>query len=1068
MMNVLQLLDPGSVVGTAILGAVWQALFVVVLAAVVARAGFRHRPDARHALWLGALFCVLLSPVTAALLGRFGLVLWRVALPVSQPRAAAAVFDYVEPAGIGERFDARPISGGIPPDVIANRAGLIRDTRAERPSDERHRAIVEGGALRAKPRGNVLAGGLILLWATGVLVGFIRIGWGWWQLRALSRAARPLEIARHGASLEWVRSALRLPALPPIEISAAARGPVAAGLFRPRIVLPDGMAELISESALRDVIVHECAHVFRRDAWVGLLQRVGSALFWPHPCIHYLNGQLTRACEEVCDNHVLRFGDPCGYARTLVELTALCRPPGVTRPGIGLLTARWTLSDRVAGLLDPGRSMMTRASVRMKVVLAVLLGVAVLSGTSVQVGGGPPVEQQKAAQAVPKIAAPPTANSDFWDVNGMVVDEQGRPVAGAVVRTMPVFDGRASVEVQTGADGSFHFTLTLQNPVGPVGLMALADGGARMGLDATFDQRRVRQTKEPARIVVKPSRAVTVRVKDATGAAVPGATVEAAERRFRMNAMTDTLGTVTLRIPADANIQWVLALRSGVGLDYFENYEKRGVDATGPLPAEIVLGLKAARVVRIKVVDSKGQPVAGVGFKPGRLGVPGKKDSLGATSCATLRGVSDAQGVASFDWFPAGPTGARFSVDPQAGYSCLDLLEDASAADPLELAARVLRATRIGGTVRLPDGRPAPQVLVKAAGWGSDAAPVGMRTARTGENGRYELDVPPEQAYMVAVVDDTWAARSFSNVIVREGQLQDKLNFALIKGTLLRGQVTGEPVGRIPDGTTVLLLEHGGLLPKEFRGVIADKAELSRATTIIGADGRFQFRVGPGTYTLQVGTTQSQRVESPKVSVIDESELVHDLTLKLSPPETTFKGVVVVNTPTGERGVAKARIVVSPLGPHAMADDQGRFEIRRKPGPIVFFAYSEEQGLGGFAVVSADAASSKLLISKSASLSGRIVDTDGKPQAKHRVGIRLRPRQDYVSQFLIVFQCDQEGRFAFKCAPIASEGELSAPHSKDSSGRATYARTVMPFEVDGLETVEVPDLVVPAEKGARP
>ena len=319
---------------------------------------------------------------------------------------------------------------------------------------------------------------------------------------------------------------------------------------------------------------------------------------------------------------------------------------------------------------------------------------------------------------------------------------------------------------------------------------------------------------------------------------------------------------------------------------------------------------------------------------------------------------------------------------------------------------------------------------------------------------------------MLAVVDDTWAARSFTNVIVREGQSQDKLDFALIKGTLLRGRVTGEPGGRIPEGTTVMLLEHGGLLPKEFRGVIADKAELVRDVSVIGADGRFQFRVGPGTYTLQGGTRQSQRVESPKVSVVDESEVVHDLTLKLSPPETAFKGVVIVSTPTGERGVAKARVVVSPLGSGTTADDQGRFEIRRKPGPIVFFAYSEEQGLGGFTVVSADAASSRLVISKGASVTGRIVDTDGKPQAMHRVGIRLSPRQDYVTRFGIAFRCDQEGRFTFKCAPIESEGELSAPHLKDSSGRATFARTVMPFEVDGPETVEVPDLVVPAEKGA--
>ena len=55
------------------------------------------------------------------------------------------------------------------------------------------------------------------------------------------------------------------------------------------------------------------------------------------------------------------------------------------------------------------------------------------------------------------------------------------------------------------------------------------------------------------RIVLKPSRAVTVRVKDAAdGQPVPGATVEAAEMLFRTHATAGADGTATLRIPADA------------------------------------------------------------------------------------------------------------------------------------------------------------------------------------------------------------------------------------------------------------------------------------------------------------------------------------------------------------------------------------------------------------------------------------------------------------------------------------------------------------------------------------
>ena len=91
-------------------------------------------------------------------------------------------------------------------------------------------------------------------------------------------------------------------------------------------------------------------------------------------------------------------------------------------------------------------------------------------------------------------------------------------------------------------------------------------------------------------------------------------------------------------------------------------------------------------------------------------------------------------------------------------------------------------------------------------------------------------------------------------------------------------------------------------------------------------------------------------------------------------------------------------------------------------------------------MVSANQTTLKLVIAKGAKITGRIIDTDGKPQAKHRVGIRLSPQNDSATRFGINFMCDDQGRFTFPCAPPASEGEISAPHMKDARGRLTRAR----------------------------
>ena len=148
--------------------------------------------------------------------------------------------------------------------------------------------------------------------------------------------------------------------------------------------MPEGLAEAVPGDALRDILVHECAHILRGDLRVGLLQRLAGIVYWPHPLVHYANGQLARAREEICDNHVIRASDRCGYARILVALTESCRPAGAPHPAIGFLGARWSLADRVAGLLDPRRIPMTRTPLPMRISLAAVLTLAGMAVAAVR------------------------------------------------------------------------------------------------------------------------------------------------------------------------------------------------------------------------------------------------------------------------------------------------------------------------------------------------------------------------------------------------------------------------------------------------------------------------------------------------------------------------------------------------------------------------------------------------------------------------------------------------------------------------------------------------------------
>ena len=93
-----------------------------------------------------------------------------------------------------------------------------------------------------------------------------------------------------------------------------------------------------------------------------------------------------------------------------------------------------------------------------------------------------------------------------------------------------------------------------------------------------------------------------------------------------------------------------------------------------------------------------------------------------------------------------------------------------------------------------PDGSPAAGILVEANGVvGTTRQQGGSGRAWTAADGSYAMDLLPEQSYMISVIDDEWAAKSLSGVIVREGVAQTGLDLTLERGSLVWGKVTAGP-----------------------------------------------------------------------------------------------------------------------------------------------------------------------------------------------------------------------------------------------------------------------------------
>lgn len=97
--------------------------------------------------------------------------------------------------------------------------------------------------------------------------------------------------------------------------------PFSVGLFHPAIVVP--VSGFTSDAHRYAAILHELAHLRRRDIQSMAFTDLSAAVFWGIPLLRRALRVLDEDREEACDSMALRHGaDPAGYAELILELAA--------------------------------------------------------------------------------------------------------------------------------------------------------------------------------------------------------------------------------------------------------------------------------------------------------------------------------------------------------------------------------------------------------------------------------------------------------------------------------------------------------------------------------------------------------------------------------------------------------------------------------------------------------------------------------------------------------------------------------------------------------------------------
>jgi beta-lactamase regulating signal transducer with metallopeptidase domain len=130
--------------------------------------------------------------------------------------------------------------------------------------------------------------------------------------------------------------------------------PFSAGYRRPVIVLPQE-AFTWPGPVLESVMIHELAHIKRKDVLARVAGQLGCCIHWINPLAWYGLGQIMMEQEIACDNLVLAAGTKASdYARNLLVLARV--RPGRMDFALTALGRRTELKNRLMEILKPTRN----------------------------------------------------------------------------------------------------------------------------------------------------------------------------------------------------------------------------------------------------------------------------------------------------------------------------------------------------------------------------------------------------------------------------------------------------------------------------------------------------------------------------------------------------------------------------------------------------------------------------------------------------------------------------------------------------------------------------------------
>lgn len=221
---------------------------------------------------------------------------------------------------------------------------------------------------------------LAAAWLLGAAFMVARLGVGWSRLRRIRREAgshRETDAVRASATrlgpLLGIAPATLARLLIRIPEQANRFGVCVFGFLRPVLVVPAATVAGLSPAHLDAVLLHELAHLRRRDGlWAAIQSTVDCLLFF-HPVARWISSSVREQRERACDDLVIAAGiERSTYAGALLDL--MRQQHGVPLNAPTPSATGGTIKMRIARIIDPQPSSPTTLALTTFLCLGLFIG----------------------------------------------------------------------------------------------------------------------------------------------------------------------------------------------------------------------------------------------------------------------------------------------------------------------------------------------------------------------------------------------------------------------------------------------------------------------------------------------------------------------------------------------------------------------------------------------------------------------------------------------------------------------------------------------------------------------